>query len=130
MGIFKMRAGEHVVRDTDFARFLRRQLNDETLFTGYNLKAQRWFLGMWVRKDQGYASDIADLGADMELASRSLVKDLERSRDGLTAADIKRNLVRADRRAVDLERQEAEEFQEVQNWAQKKSGSTVPVLMG
>ena len=130
MGIFQMRAGEHVVRETPFAAFLRRHLNDPNLFTGYNLKEKRWFLGLWVRRDRGLAQDIDDLGADLELASRDLVKMLERTRDGVTKDDLRRSVIAADRKGIEFERNAAQEFQEVQDWLQKRSGSNVPVLMG
>lgn len=130
MGIFKIRKGEHVVRETEFVRYLRRHLRDETLFTGFNVLTGRWFLGLWLRKDQGLAQDIEDLGANMEGATRQLVKDLERSRDGITAEDVKKRLLKHEQRGIDQEREEAEEFQEVQNWTMKKYGSDVPVLLG
>ena len=56
MGTFRMRSGEHVVRDTDFARHVRKQLRDPNLFTGYNVRSKRWFLGLWLRKDEGEES--------------------------------------------------------------------------
>ena len=130
MGIFRMRAGEHQVRDTEFGRYVRKQLRDPNLFTGYNTIEKRWFLGLWIRKDQGVAQDIDDLGAEMELATRELVRMLERSRDGVTTDDLKRSVVAAEKRGLDFERQECEEFQNMQNWVQKRSGSPVPVLMG
>lgn len=130
MGIFRMRAGEHVVRDTPFADFLRRHLNDPNLFTGFNLKERRWFLGLWVRKDEGLAQDIDDLGADLELATRELVKMLERTREGVTKDDLKRSVVLAEKKGLEFETQAAQEFQEAADWLQKKSGSNVPVLMG
>jgi hypothetical protein len=130
MGIFTVRAGEHVVRETPFADFLRRHLRDPNLFTGYNMIEGRWFLGLWIRKDQGLAQDIDDLGANLELASRDLVKMLERSRDGVTKDDIMRSIVAAENKGLEFETQQAQEFNEAATWLQKKSGSNVPVLMG
>lgn len=130
MGIFQMRSGEHVVRDTDFARHVQKQLRDPNLFTAYNTIAKRWFLGLWISKDRGLAQDIDDLGADLELADRKLVRMLERSREGVTKDDLKRSVIAADRKGLEFERRQAEEFQEVQDWVMKKSGSNVPVLMG
>lgn len=130
MGTFRMRSGEHVVRETDFARHVRKQLRDPNLFTGYNIKEGRWFLGLWLCKDEGLAQDIDDLGANLELADRNLVRMLERTREGVTKDDLKRSVIAAERKGLEFERREAEQFQEMQNWVQKKSGSNVPVLMG
>jgi hypothetical protein len=130
MGIFRVRAGEHQVRETPFADFLRRHLRDPNLFTGFNTQTGRWFLGLWVRKDQGLAQDIDDLGENLELANRELVKMLERTREGVTKDDLRRSVVAAERKGLEFETQQAQEFQEVQEWVQKRSGSNVPVLMG
>ena len=127
---FQMRGGEHLVRDTEFARYVREHLRDEQLFTCYNAVTKRWFLGLWLNKDAGVAQDVEDLGVNLELANRNLVKDLERSREGITADDMKRSIMRAEKRAIERQNQEAIEFQEAANWLQKKSGSDVPVLMG
>ena len=130
MGIFRIKAGEHVIRDTPFADYLRRHLRDENLFTGFNTKSGRWFLGLWLRKDQGIAQDIEDLGTDLELADRRLVRDLEQSRDGVTKEDIKKGFAQHERDYLERQSREAEEFQDVQNWVQKKSGSPVPAIIG
>lgn len=128
--MFAMRAEEHVVRETEFCTFLRRHLRDPELFTAFNVMTGRWFLGLWIRKDLGFAQDIEDLGVNLELASRSLVRDLERSRDGVTKEDLKKALMRKEMRGIEIETRDAEELQEVQNWTQKKSGSTIPALFG
>jgi len=130
MGIFRVRAGEHQVRETPFADFLRRHLRDPNLFTGFNTQTGRWFLGLWVRKDHGLAQDIDDLGENLELANRELVKMLERTREGVTKDDLRRSVVAAERKGLEFETQQAQEFQEAATWLQKKSGSSVPVLMG
>lgn len=128
--MFVMRAEEHVVRETEFCDFLRRHLRDPELFTAFNVMTGRWFLGLWVRKDQGVAQDVEDLGANLELATRGLVKDLERSRDGITKEDMRNSLLRKERTFVDGEVAFGEEFQEMQDWTQKKSGSPIPALLG
>jgi len=125
-----MRSDEHVVRETPFADFLCRHLREPGFFTGFNVVARRWFLGLWVRKDQGLAQDIDDLGANLELADRDLVKMLERTREGVTKDDLKRHVCLTEKKALEFETQQAQEFQEVQDWAQKRSGSNIPVLMG
>lgn len=130
MGTFTIRRGEHKIIETDFVRYLRRQLRDESLFTAYNVETGRWFLAYWINRDRGLANDVDDLGPNMEFATRTLVKQLERSRAGVTAKDIKQRFDRAVRTGWELETQEAQERQELQNWVQKKSGSPVPVLTG
>lgn len=130
MGIFKIKRDEHRVIETGFACFLRRHLRDNALFTAYNIKAKRWFLGLWLNKDRGVAQDVDDLGVHMELATRDLVMGLERSREGITAADMRKSLLRCDKNRYVAECEAAEERQEVQDWLQKKTGSELPVLMG
>lgn len=130
MGTFTVRKEEHAIRDTEFARHLRRHLRDENLFTAFNNFTGRWFLGLWIRRDRALAQDIEDLGESMELANRKLVQDLERSRDGVTADDLKRSVMRAEKRAIQKDNEQAQEFQEAQDWVMKKTGSSVPVLMG
>jgi hypothetical protein len=129
MGIFPIDRRVHKIRETDFVRHLRRHLRDETLFTAYNVQSRRWFLAYWVNKDRGLANDVDDLGPNMEFATRKLVQQLERSRDGVTASDIKKRIERTMREGWEIETEEAKERQEVQNWIQKKSGSPVPILM-
>lgn len=130
MGIFKVVPGEHVVRDTEFSGFLRRHLRDPDLFTAFNTIEGRWFLARWIRKDQGLAQDIEDLGANLERADRKLVADLERSRDGVSSEDLKKRYIRREQAGMEFEVEQAQEFQEAQDWVQKKTGSTVPVLVG
>jgi len=130
MAMFRMKRDEHVVRDTEFGRFLQRHLRDPDLFTAYNMKEGRWFLAYWVRKDTAVAYDVEDLGANMELAHKGLVVQLERARDGVTKDDMKKALVRNEMKGVEIETQAAQEFHEIQDWTQKKSGSTVPALLG
>jgi len=130
MAMFQMQRDVHVVRDTEFSRFLQRHLRDETLFTAYNMQEKRWFLAYWVRKDTAIAYDIDDLGVNMELADKRLVQQLERARDGVTKSDMKKELIRNEMAGIEIETRAAEEFQEIQNWTQKKSGSPVPALLG
>ncbi len=130
MGPFTIRLGEHKIIETDFVRHLRRRLRDDSLFTAYNTETQQWFLAYWINKDRGLANDVDDLGPNMEFATGRLVKQLERSRDGVTATDIKKRFERAVRRGWEIETEGARERQEVQDWVQKKSGSDVPVLIG
>lgn len=130
MATFRMQPGEHVVRETEFGSFLNRHLRDPDLFTGFNTVTGRWFLGLWIRKDQGVAQDVEDLGENLELADKQLVKDLERSREGITKDDMRKALLRHEMRGIEVETEFAQEHQEVQNWVQKKSGSPVPALMG
>ena len=129
MANFHMKPGEHVVRDTEFARYLRRHLRDESLFTAFNTVSGRWFLALWIRKDQGLAQDIEDLGENLELATRALVVALERSRDGITAEDLKKRFIRSEQRGMQIDIAEAQEFNEMQDWVQKKTGSEIPVLI-
>ena len=130
MGTFTIRRGEHKIIETDFVRHLRRRLRDETLFTAYNVETKRWFLAYWINRDRGLAMDVDDLGPNMEFATSTLVKQLERSRDGVTAADIKRRFERAVRRGWEIDTEEAQERQELQDWVQKRSCSDVPILTG
>ncbi len=128
--MFRMKRDEHVVRETEFCNFLRRHLKDPSLFTAYNVKEGRWFLAYWVRKDIAVAYDVEDLGANLELAHKGLVKQLERSREGVTKDDMKKALLHKEARGIEIETRDAEEFQEMQNWTQKKSGSPIPALLG
>ena len=128
MGPFTIRLGEHVIRETDFVRHLRCRLRDPSLFTAYNTETQQWFLAYWINKDRGLANDVDDLGPNMEFATGKLVKQLERSRDGVTANDIKKRFCSAVRRGWEVETEEAQERHEVQDWVQKKSGSPIPIL--
>jgi len=130
MGIFPIDRAEHRIIETDFVRHLRRRLRDNSLFTAYNTQTKRWFLAYWINRDRGLANDVDDLGSNMEFATAKLVKQLERSRSGVTAKDIKRRFERAVRTGWEVETQEAQERQELQNWVQKRSGSDVPVLTG
>lgn len=130
MGTFQIDRREHRVIETDFAKFLRRELRDRSLFTAYNVQTGRWFLAYWINKDRGLANDVDDLGPNMELATAKLVTQLRRSREGVTADDIKRRFERAARTGWEIETQEAQERQEVQDWVQKKSGSSIPILTG
>jgi len=128
MGIFTIRRDEHRIIETEFVRYLRRTLRDESLFTAYNVQTKRWFLAYWVNKDRGLANDVDDLGPNLEFATRKLVKQLERSREGVTASDIKKRIERTMRRGWEIETEEAAERHEVQDWVQKKSGSSIPIL--
>ena len=128
MGPFTVRPGEHVIRDTDFVRHLRQRLRDDSLFTAYNTETGQWFLAYWINKDRGLANDVDDLGPNMEFATGRLVKQLEQSRVGVTATDIKKRFERAVRRGWEVETEEAKERHEVQDWVQKKSGSSIPIL--
>lgn len=128
MGIFPINRSEHRIIETDFVRHLRRTLRDGSLFTAYNTQTKRWFLAYWVNKDRGLANDVDDLGPNMEFATRKLVKQLEQSRKGVTANDIKGRFERAVRRGWEVETEEAMERHEIQDWVQKKSGSPVPIL--
>ena len=111
-------------------RQLRRSLRDESLFTAYNTETGQWFLAYWINKDRGLANDVDDLGPNMEFATRKLVKQLEQSRAGVTATDIKKRFEKAVRRGWEIETEEAQERSEVSDWVQKKSGSPVPILTG
>ena len=128
MGPFTIRPGEHVIRETDFVRHLRCRLRDPSLFTAYNTETQQWFLAYWINKDRGLANDVDDLGPNMEFATGKLVKQLEKSRDGVTANDIKKRFENAVRCGWEVEIEEAKERHEVQDWVQKKSGSPIPIL--
>ena len=130
MGPFTVDLSEHAIIDTECVRHLRRHLHDESLFTAFNTVTGQWFLAYWINKDRGLANDIDDLGPNMEFATRDLIRQLERSREGVTADDIKKRFFDAQMRNVEFETEGAQERQEVQNWVQKKSGSDLPVLMG
>lgn len=130
MGPFTIRRDEHQIIETDFVRYLRRRLRHAALFTAYNATTGRWFLAYWINKDRGLANDVDDLGPNMEFATRKLVNQLEHSRSGVTAADIKKRFERAVRTGWQIETEEAQERQEVQDWVQKKSGSSIPILTG
>jgi hypothetical protein len=130
MGPFTIRLGEHKVIETEFVRQLRRRLRDESLFTAYNTATRQWFLAYWINKDRGLANDVDDLGPNMELATRKLVKQLEQSRAGVTANDIKKRFERAVRRGWEIDTEDAQERAEVQDWVQKKSKSPMPILTG
>lgn len=127
MNYFRIRPGEHKVRDTEFARFLRRHLNDPELFTCFNSKTGEWFLAYWVLKDQGVACDVSSLGVH-PVGSRELVRNLEATRKSASWEDLKRVIVRSAKAEYEQEIEEAEERQDVQNWVQKKTGSEIPVL--
>lgn len=128
MGPFTIDRREHQIIETDFVRHLRRRLRDDSLFTAYNTETKQWFLAYWINKDQGLANDVDDLGPNMEFATGRLVKQLEKSRDGVTASDIKKRFERAVRSGWEVETEEAKERHEVQDWVQKKSGSPIPIL--
>ncbi len=130
MAMFQMKRDVHILRDTEFGRFLQRHLRDDTLFTAYNMVEGRWFLAYWVRKDTAIAYDIDDLGVNMELATKELVIQLERARDGVTKTDMMKALMRKEMKGIEIETQAAVEFQDMQDWTQKKSGSSVPALLG
>lgn len=130
MGPFKFNRAEHELVNTQFASFLRRHLRDEDLFTAVNKQTGRWFLGYWINRDTGLANDVDDLGPNMEFATRELVKQLARSRQGVTARDVQKRFTDAQLRGIEIETQDAQERQEVQDWLQKRSGSDIPVLYG
>jgi hypothetical protein len=128
MGPFTIRLGEHKIIETEFVRQLRRRLRHDSLFTAFNTETKQWFLAYWINKDRGLANDVDDLGPNMELATRKLVKQLEKAREGVTANDIKKRFEHAVRRGWEIETEEAQERHEVQDWVQKKSGSPIPIL--
>ncbi|MHC4511295.1 MAG: hypothetical protein ACYTAO_20490 [Planctomycetota bacterium] len=128
MGPFTIRRDEHRIIETDFVRHLRRTLRDDSLFTALNVQTGQWFLAYWINKDRGLANDVDDLGPNMEFATRKLVNQLECSRAGVTAEDIKKRFERAVRTGWQIETEEAQERREVQDWVQKKSGSPIPIL--
>lgn len=130
MGPFTIDRSEHKIIETEFVRQLRRRLRDDSLFTAFNTETKQWFLAYWINKDRGLANDVDDLGPNMEFATRKLVKQLEKAREGVTATDIKKRFERAVRRGWEIDTADAQERDEVQDWVQKKSGSPVPILTG
>ena len=130
MGIFTIDKAVHRIIETDFVRMLRRELRDPYLFTAINLETGEWFLAYWVNRDKGLANDIEHLGIDFSGATRKLVHELRASRKGITGADIKKRFAQVSKRRYEIEVEEGNEYDEMQNWLQKKSGSPVPIMVG
>lgn len=130
MGTFKIRRDEHEIVNTHFASFLASHLRSRSWMTVYNKKTQTWFLAFWVNRDKGLAIDVEDLGPNMELANRQLVQDLERAHRDEEPKSLRKMYERAEKEHYYQEIQEAQEDAEVMDWAQKRAGSDLPVLMG
>lgn len=128
LGAFRMRPSEHVIQVTPFSSYLRGHLRDPDIFTAFNVKTKRWFLAYWINKDQGLAEDIEELGT-VPVGTRALVKFLEETRKGEPTDTLRKSILRNHKARMVAEREESEEFQDVQNWVQKRSGSPIPVIM-
>jgi hypothetical protein len=130
VGIVTLKRGKQRLQDLDLTRFLRKELNDPELLTFWDVDTQQWVLAYWVHKDQGVVNVIEHLGTDLSYVDRAWVKNLKASKAGLTCAEIKDRLITSAKAQYAAEQAELEEYNAVQDWVQKKSGSPVPVLLG
>lgn len=126
--VFRIRKPEHALVDTALAGDLRRRYKNPNLFTVFNTRSKVWFLARWLIRDKGIAEELLDLGkGDAPRLQGRIYWAPPDASEGTSEADrIKRNAA-----AFEVaEREESEEFQRVQNWVQKRSGSPIPVIMG
>ena len=125
MAAFQIRAGEHLVRDTEAARFLRTHLNDPALITIFNTRTKSWLIAYWLHRDTGIAYDVEDLGPE-PILTRDMVQFMERTKVGCTMQTIKGRLLQQHRNHMAQEEAESMQYAEAWSWAKKRTRDKAP----
>jgi len=125
MGITRLIPGIHRVRDTPFARTLRRRLNDPDIITFKHRATNQWILAYWLDRRRGIVDEIEDLGPNFELCQEQLVADLERCRGTVDFKKHKRRVIERRRDHARKMTDDTRELSERHMWLQKKLGTGV-----
>lgn len=66
----------HVVKDTPVAKLFRRRLNCPDIITFFSVVTGQWILAYWMDKRIRVVDEVEDLGANFELVTQELVKQI------------------------------------------------------
>lgn len=96
----------HLVRDTEIARFLRRETGCEDWLTYYHTQANAWVIALWSNRSAGLVREVEVIGPHLGLFDRTMAQSLTY----FLRSDIRANLRqiaeeerRAERENVDNE---------------------------
>jgi hypothetical protein len=116
---------EHEVHDIPFVHHLRRELNDELLFTYKHRRTGKWTVAAWVRERWGLMQDLAFLGSS-PVGNPDVLKSLQTLKRGSAQGQKNRELNRQDlqahekRWAIDMNEEQAEQ-QDVREFLRRRT---------
>lgn len=124
----------HLVRETEAARYLRRELRDDDLVTYFDTEQGKWCVGYWTDKSTGMLGSSGYL-AKLEIGrslvfppqlTREIVSTMRRYRGPVDykqqAANVRERARAQDRREIDSSMDETERYR----WAQKRLQTPIP----
>lgn len=116
----------HLIRETEVIRTLRRELDDPTLFTFWNIQANKWSLGYWTWKERGKADLLHEgLGDSMDNApslDRDLVNKLRSMRGTPDFKKVRNRLIESQRRVWRYQMDQTEEKRDQRDYLRKRGG--------
>lgn len=116
----------HLLRETEVVRSLRRELDDPTLFTFWNIQASKWSLGYWTWKDRGKADLLHEgLGNRMDVppsVDRELIQKLRSMRGTPDFKKTRSKLIEAQRRVWRYQMDQNEEKQDQRDFLRGRGG--------
>lgn len=98
---------KHQLCETEAVRFLRRELNDDSLITFWNKEVGHWTLAYWLDKTKGLVEDVRRLGKSFDAGPQltsEIVASMHRTKKPTDFARMKKFLIeshRAEQRALD-----------------------------
>lgn len=121
-----LRPSIHVVKDTTTARMFRRRLHFDDIITFFSLETGQWILAYWIDKRIRLVDEIEDLGANFELATQELVKQIAQCWGPINWKAKKVRLISKYKDRCRKEVDEVIENQERYDWLKKRMAQPIP----
>lgn len=126
--MFEVVPGTHRVKDTEVARFLRRELREPTLFTMWHCQSQKWCLCYWIHEGHHKADLIQEAGDVFEKGPQISPEDVSTLRLMHRTPDfqrIKKRLVAAEQDELRKMDEATNDMRDLRAFIKKRTGNQV-----
>ncbi len=123
--MFKVDPETHRVRDTEAARFLRRELREPTVFTYWHAESGNWCLGYWVDKQKGLADYLMEVGSVFDngpILTEEAVFQLKCQHRRPDFQAQRRKIVQSERQEFNRMDDQRREYQDQRHYYKKRTG--------
>ena len=127
MSLLVIDPSKHFPRDTEAARFFRRELYCPEIMTFWNNERSMWVLGHWLDSTHHYVEEIEDLGPNFELLTPEFAAMIRNGWGHQTDWDkVRKRVLSSQRARLRSQEDDIYEADELHTWAVKKTDHPIP----
>lgn len=123
----------HKVRETEAARFLRREFNEPDWFLFWNETIGGWVLGQWIDKSRLAVEDLLDIPGDLEAGpalTTDIVNVIRACHHKPDYQRLKQKLIEKHRAELRADEDRRRAFRDMREWAAKKTNTQKIMFQG